>query len=134
RPRRRGRGATPRPEHVSVSAAQGESRRNELALQLQRFNLVQRRLQRLRRAVQVERLSDYSQKYSTTSAASTRACPKAIQPCLPSMYSSRLRRISASPSAVTQVPLVLWSLRIHLSERRSMVQWDREAAVRVAPH
>src|SRR6185503_20309733 len=64
RPRRRGRGATPRPQHVSVLAAQGESRRNELALQLQRFDLVQRRLQRLRRAVQVERISDYSQKRS----------------------------------------------------------------------
>src|SRR6185295_11443920 len=50
-----------------------------------------------------------SQKYSTISFVAARGCPHAIQPCLPRVNSSRCSRISASDSAVTEVPVVEWS-------------------------
>src|SRR5207302_1830973 len=86
------------------------------------------RRRRLDRAVGVRapREAAQSTKYATTSAVSPRGSPSASQPCLRSAMSSRCTRISPSPSTVTKVPLVLWSLSTKLSWRRTIVQCRRE--------
>ena len=53
--------------------------------------------------------------------------PKAIQPLPRSVNSSRRRTISRSPSTITKVPLALWSVRMNLSRRRSILPCERDA-------
>src|SRR5207245_1288892 len=69
----------------------------------------------------------HSQKNSTTSVAVARDWPKAIQPCPRSVNSSRRSTISLSPSTVMKVPFALWSVRMNLSRRRSILPCAREA-------
>src|SRR6185295_11724713 len=69
----------------------------------------------------------YSQKNSITSVEVARVWPKAIHPCPRRVNSSRRRTISLSPSMVMKVPFALWSVRMNLSRRRSILPCAREA-------